>query len=1025
MGFEFAGWQFDDNNIIDFTQNYSYPRDMTVKTNWNESSVGIQFESQYSFIDLSYSLKSVAVSGKVGDLDTSGANSGLPMVVNCQDYGLNFVGFFTSTNAGTRVLESTLVKDLVELASADGSLVLYAHYTTASPSLNDNFETTKTQVYSGNEIKFFNISTSDFSNNQAGIISYSYLWTKDNAFVSSDNFLSLKNVLDSGDYTCTITAKHEIWGQSVEANYTFTVNITPMQVEFELEDTKTFDMTTSVFGAKNNSYFDVSNVAPSFDSHLVGNRNIVANFRYNKDDTLENVKNNFVPRFKNELVDSYTFTQMEDEIILTLNLEGKIIQSEFEVNVNGKGYYNSKPHEISILEFITQDFKNFLSKFGLSIIGKVKTNSSEIKTYFASKDELLVEFEIIDHNDGLELTSNFVGVLSGQYEILNADELRTLYIEKLGSINIENGLNQEISTPKFSLIWVLEDGTTSNISTSGEYNHGEAYIQVINENNSNNVQITVNNKFDGEIKIVANSFIYNIGSKNTTTALLEWQKVGAKIDVGGDKTLSYSFDDEEVDHIQAIFRNYAIINYDFLLGDEKETVKVYNTGEDLTLLNISNRFDGLELLGWFNDKNYNNQFTGKTFKSIDEITLYAKYELLDISLNINLNEKEFEESFSKAYDGRTEKLALNVANSCDYINYSIELFKDGKKLRSFASSSLELDLKNAIESGEYRFVVTAKVLGLNLVKTSEISRTIEILRKDYTISQAIEKVYDGDSKLKQNGNDYVVVSLNPSEEVIENFKIVGTYNSSKIDANEILITDISALDDASVENYNFTFDFTGSITKKNLSLNIGDYSQNTKQFDGEIFEKDFNNDIATGLVENETLSLNVSTKQSDVGQYSFENSALDYTVSIYNQLGEEVTSCYDISLSGGMEIGKEVFSTQGLSLSDLEVVYDAQPHLVLLNGRENLLPGIEIEYSFQIDGKEQEVIFDGDSLIVAPIEVGTYTIVANIISNGNYSISGETSFSATLKINLQKNNFVFWRLKLNVWAIKTFEVNSK
>lgn len=157
--------------------------------------------------------------------------------------------------------------------------------------------------------------------------------------------------------------------------------------------------------------------------------------------------------------------------------------------------------------------------------------------------------------------------------------------------------------------------------------------------------------------------------------------------------------------------------------------------------------------GWFNDKNYNNQFTGKTFKSIDEITLYAKYELLDISLNINLNEKEFEESFSKAYDGRTEKLALNVANSCDYINYSIELFKDGKKLRSFASSSLELDLKNAIESGEYRFVVTAKVLGLNLVKTSEISRTIEILRKDYTISQAIEKVYDGDSKLKQNGNE--------------------------------------------------------------------------------------------------------------------------------------------------------------------------------------------------------------------------------------------------------------------------------
>lgn len=56
VGFEFAGWQFDDNNIIDFTQNYSYPRDMTVKTNWNESSVGIQFESQYSFIDLSYSL---------------------------------------------------------------------------------------------------------------------------------------------------------------------------------------------------------------------------------------------------------------------------------------------------------------------------------------------------------------------------------------------------------------------------------------------------------------------------------------------------------------------------------------------------------------------------------------------------------------------------------------------------------------------------------------------------------------------------------------------------------------------------------------------------------------------------------------------------------------------------------------------------------------------------------------------------------------------------------------------------------
>lgn len=366
-----------------------------------------------------------------------------------------------------------------------------------------------------------------------------------------------------------------------------------------------------------------------------------------------------------------------------------------------------------------------------------------------------------------------------------------------------------------------------------------------------------------------------------------------------------------------------------------------------------------------------------------------------------------------------------LQNSCDYINYSIELFKDGKKLRSFASSSLELDLKNAIESGEYRFVVTAKVLGLNLVKTSEISRTIEILRKDYTISQAIEKVYDGDSKLKQNGNDYVVVSLNPSEEVIENFKIVGTYNSSKIDANEILITDISALDDASVENYNFTFDFTGSITKKNLSLNIGDYSQNTKQFDGEIFEKDFNNDIATGLVENETLSLNVSTKQSDVGQYSFENSALDYTVSIYNQLGEEVTSCYDISLSGGMEIGKEVFSTQGLSLSDLEVVYDAQPHLVLLNGRENLLPGIEIEYSFQIDGKEQEVIFDGDSLIVAPIEVGTYTIVANIISNGNYSISGETSFSATLKINLQKNNFVFWRLKFEGVGIKTFEVNSK
>ena len=1027
IGFEFAGWLFDDNSKIDFSQNYIYPRDMTVKAAWSESAIGIQFDSQYSFINLSYSLKAVSVGGTIGDAGLEGYNFGLP-TLNCEPYGLNFMGFYTETSSGIRVLETTPVKELLNFADGDGVIVLYAQYSVAAPILQNGFEKVKTVEYNENDIKFFNISPLDFSNNQAGILNYSYKWFKAGSteVIATSNYLSLKNVLDSGKYSCSIVAEHQVWGKSFEALFDFDVNITPKQINFELENSKVFDFSTAVLGAKSNQHFDVltSNMSPKFDSYLVGKRKILASYRYNGEDSLIDVKSNFVPLFNNTKIDNFSFAQNGDDIILTIEIDGEIQCAEFEVDVNAKGYYTSKPHEIMLQDFLSENFKNFLGKNDLTITGKIKTISGEIKTYYAFNNELNVEFEITD-NKGEDLSFNFICTLTGEYEILSADELKTLYISKVGTLNIENSLNTEIFTPKFKLVCVFDDGEVEDISSSGEYNFGSAYIQVINENNSSFVQVIVNNAFSGEIRIIANAFVYNIGSQNTTAALLEWKKGGTKLDVGADKTLVYKFGEEKIENIQAVFRNYAIINFDFLLGGEKQILKVYNTGEDLTLLNLPNGFEGLSLIGWYKDKNYSNEFIGKEFKSIEELTLFAKYELLELELNVLLNNKNFENAFSKTYNAISELLELNVVNSCDYIFYSIEIFKNGQIFKTLTNSSLQLALKNVEDSGLYKFIISAKIPSLNLAKTKEISRNIEILKKEYTISQEINKVYDSDSKLKQNGNDYIIVSVILDDYTTEEFRLVGNYNSSKVDASEIIVSSILSTENSNVNNYNFHFNLHGMITPKSIVIDIGSFSQNIKAYDGEIFEKTFDGSFASTLVENETLLLNVATSKSDVGQYSFEDSTLEYTCQIKNQLGEEVDSCYEVSYVGGMEISKKIFSTQGLTFSDVEIVYDSQPHIIMLNGTENLPFGIKIEYSFQINNEIQNVVYENDILSVAPVEVGTYTIIANVISDGNYSLSGETQFSATLNIIKRKISLIFGEMQFENVGIKTLEIDSR
>ena len=442
------------------------------------------------------------------------------------------------------------------------------------------------------------------------------------------------------------------------------------------------------------------------------------------------------------------------------------------------------------------------------------------------------------------------------------------------------------------------------------------------------------------------------------------------------------------------------INYGNIEGIENNNpTKFYDGWKNVYILPLQDQ--GTTLFKGWNNKNVST-YAVSTTEAIGDITLNAVWEMPVVhNLSISLGD-----NISKTYDGNSTTISVREVENTyvlgtDYDKVVYKWYKDDAEITT-ATSSGSIDVKNVLDSGEYRCEYYL-YLGNDHIATAEATISVQISKRDLIVSpnQNYFKTYGDDNPIMDNysyknevdGEGPSIIGIlgrNENEDA-------GTYilNQGTItlaDKNNFIASNY-ALKFENNENYSLTINPASvNISIKNSSLeeNVYYLDKIFGELDPEI---NINSDlIVEGLKNNEQarfVGKLARVEGEDFGEYEYNIG----TLKLY-QSSSSVTVAkpknYTLNLlSTKLRINKKDISLNLLTLDN--TLYE-KPYSY--NGNEQ-----GVKPSIIGSSDEVELQYSSDSTLKA-INAGDYIVKIEGINNSNYNLTGNLEFSWKIeKIN--------------------------
>lgn len=1019
-GYDFAGY-FDDINGQG-KQYYSstmlslsfWDKDVsnsTLYAHWTAKQITVRFSENLSGVTFNYNTKILNLNSYFEDADTlSGLNAGFPditftmspVVYELKGWSLG------ATPASSLILPNTQITSYV------AEIFVYAHWSVLAPIVTTPANWQVTKAFTGNQIETLTVmsTTSETNayianfNTGAGIV-YSYAWQKDGVAVAgqTSNILRLTNVSESGAYSLVVTARHNnnLWGSEVSNTVFGQVTITRMQIDVlaYMESnfvTKVYDGNRNVRNATTSNLSILVVTSALYDTADVG-QNKAATF--NLSFTSGKIPGNYNIVYKGG---SYN---QSNQVFFIIDNFARITQYNLGISFPDKTFEeNGTKPKVFVSDFVISAQDNaFLSQIGqkIALTSYVESPSSAQGEY---SNQALNTFIIIENDVNADKTSNYNITVTGKIIIIERLNTKLLIIDKKAILNKETQIETNVSTAPFAIFYGATDISTSK--TVGEY-----YFDVLNTT-SNQILITVDQDFEGNIRFVAGSFTHVVGVTTTQALAHKWIESG-KGDVNG-STLIYDFSTLSAGGESLVtvrYLNYSTISYNIRISETPFKVeRVYNTAAGIGITHPTNaelNKKGLSLVGWYTSTD-ESQVASTNWKGIGEIQLYAKWNLETPEVNLLKDGAPFTNSIEQIYDGLSHVVSTVIPNSDVYISYSYTW------QTSTVSNATTFTFKDHRIDQSVKITVKADLLiGGQLYQTinSETKEFFITVNKfNYDYSTVITKVYDGTTTIKSELGNYILVDINLGT-VTEKVRIVGNYQTVNGETNPILASaagtnkkldaNFQAEGSTNLNNYNFTLSSTGTITQLELkNVDIGAKEDNNKIYNGTVLQLTKENVTSTTLLSGDVLTLTFQTVAASVAVYDAGVNQIVITNWTVYSGGENVTNNYFIgSIIGQAQITNYQLLTDNIVFNSKEIVYDGNPKDTIMLADFSAMPNgalpADVTAVYTWRSSINPTIYDYDDF--APSQVGVYLFTLTIYADANnYTIVGGNPLLANLTI---------------------------
>lgn len=811
-----------------------------------------------------------------------------------------------------------------------------------------------------------------------GILGYEYVWEGTN----NSNFV--KNVKDSGKYTCTITASGISTMHIIgSATYTAEIEITITQRELKftqdgketLNITKVFDNKTS---APNNVAF----------TNAVAGEGITMTAEYEDKNVGTNKK--MIVQISSSInnVDLNNYTYSSD-------LKGEITAYKLTFVVNGSVY---KVGDSSLKISINNDCisystttSTFLGSIGASASIGLSTNKNEVGTYTFNSQ---LDKQILVNENSFVLTN--ADVSNFEYEITGSFEIKTT----------------DTNAIQVSITVVCEDGGNENLKNISSISLISPSTEQVTGNNTNQVIIVESKTFLKNAWIKA-----NINFKNSYYWIQKVEVDGTESNIVTNNQISYQITNNSVDSIEIVvyITTLKIITFNYALSSG-ESVELSTTTKFAYQQKISTSIttygailpdaNEIKRTGWTFDywriANTTTKVTTDTVWSYNDATLEAVYKLADITVDQLIDGTKQESiltNYSTIFDNQNHTVEYDITNkNTNSISYSYKWQKSvNGSTTNLSNTTNYVNFKNVTDSATYKITITIQDK-INSVNKKTFTYSINVIISPYQLfrnGQIITKVYDKltrtydettnskDIEITANEVDiiirgkYIASSVNSTlDRVPSSWTINGKTATKSLDTNDDGVIDVVYSAD---ENYSLDFnvlDYKNSIiTPKSITI----IDSATKDYDGKILTKSGSfNDSYT------PFTYKISTNSHVIGIYNQESSNISITIT-----GDDINN-FEITVQGDFEITKlqvSSFNWQGAT----ELTFDGVYHK-LTPVLPSAIKILTITYQ-----SETETLTYNYSNNVGAKNAGVYTVTFTYEANDNYDDLQNTS--ATLTIN--------------------------
>ena len=616
----------------------------------------------------------------------------------------------------------------------------------------------------------------------------------------------------------------------------------------------------------------------------------------------------------------------------TVNAE--IVQTPFTITISGKGFETGQNHTVQVTEFSLPDYmpKNFVAE-----VDNITTTDVKAGVY-NMPNQLNINYSIT--RGGEDKKSNFKVEISGQYEIVSADDGFTInvspkYLDLTDKDNPEivtsaTGFTQDSYTIS---VRSFVHGSTSLDITTNSYNYitkdGTLIFTLFNNNSSSPSIIVADGQFvqfsfaisDGMSVLCWTDDKYLASDAKTYLDTLTEESA---------RTYQDSFSRDE--NVVVLLTNFKAIH--FSLGDKVGTqeTEYMKAGQTKTYnLLPANEWTGFVANGW---TSANSQVSATDFAvtvsssaNITAVTLTMEWQLANIIIS--------EQVVQIARDAKTDlkanidkidysEIIKKIGNSSDDITYTYVFSKDGQNLTS-NNQSLSVPA-NTDSRGTYRLTVTANYKTY-VQKSAFVDFTLKINKLtldtkaiSFSSDRASYANYDYSKKLTATIDTYGTFTLDKlidaiqtsafyfelkkGEEKTKEIKECGTYTLT-LQVNSKIFNEIET--------------FSKDITISQAPVTITQDYLISKNLDGKTFgviDPSFTFDYLVEFKDtqtSETIKITLKReKGEECGEYAFTN----VTCSSAN---------FNVTMEKGLAFTiEQTDSTLVISFNDLERVYNSQ-----------------------------------------------------------------------------------------------------